>query len=183
VSILVADTQVKHSLASSAYNTRREECERAVEILRGSLPEIRALRDVSSRDIEEHGHLLPDPILRRARHVVTENARVIAAVDALRRGDLQTVGRLFVESHRSLQHDYEVSVQELDLLVDTAIGQPGVYGARMTGGGFGGSIVALVDDSHLTRVQTAMRDAYVARFVHEPGFLVTRGGAGVCEIA
>ncbi len=183
VSILVADTRVKHSLASSEYNTRRDECEQAVEILRGSLPEIRALRDVSLRDIEDHGHLLPDSILRRARHVITENARVFAAVDALSRGDLQTVGRLFVESHRSLQHDYEVSVQELDLLVDTAIQQPGVYGARMTGGGFGGSIVALVDDSHLTRVQAAMRDAYVTRFGREPGFLVTRGGAGVCEIA
>jgi galactokinase len=182
VAILVTDTRKKHSLASSEYNTRRAECERAVELLGEELPGIAALRDVGPEDLERHAARLPDPVLRRARHVVSENARTLAAARALRAGDVAAAGALFVESHRSLQHDYEVSVDELDHLVDVAISLPGVYGARMTGGGFGGSTVSLVDPGKLDAVTEALRASYVARFGKEPGFLVTRGGRSAYEI-
>jgi len=182
VAILVSDTRKKHSLATSEYNTRRAECERSVALLRDVLPRIRALRDVTEQAFAEHASLLPDPIVRRVRHVVTENARTQSAAEALRRGDVAAVGALFVASHRSLQHDYEVSCPELDALVDLAVAQPGVYGARMTGGGFGGSTVSLVDESALDTVMAAVRDGYRSRFGVEPNFLVTRGGEGAREI-
>jgi len=182
ISILVSDTKKKHSLASSEYNVRRAECETALQILGKTRPEIRALRDVTEEDLEADASSLLDPLLRRARHVVTENTRALAAAEAFRRGDLKTVGELFVASHRSLQHDYEVSCPELDHLVDEAIVLDGVYGARMTGGGFGGSTVALVETAKLEAVKTALRFAYKARFGKEPGFLVTRGGEGAREI-
>ena len=182
VAILVTDTRKKHALATSEYNTRRAECERGVELLRSALPDIRALRDVTEEAFTQNASLLPEPIVRRVRHVVTENARTLRAADALRRGDIATVGAAFVASHRSLQHDYEVSCPELDALVDLAIAQPGVHGARMTGGGFGGSTVSLVDESALDVVMTAVRDAYRKRFGVEPGFLVTHGGAGAREL-
>lgn len=182
VSLLVVDTRVKHSLAASAYNTRREECEASVALLRNVLPGIRALRDVSPDDFAQHGHVLPEPLFRRARHVVTENDRVRQTVVLLGRKEFHKIGTLLVASHRSLQHDYEVSVPELDLLVDTAILQPGVYGARMTGGGFGGSMVCLVETNALESVKKALADAFVEAFGHEPGFLVTKGGQGASEI-
>ncbi|HVK67198.1 MAG TPA: galactokinase [Polyangium sp.] len=182
VAILVSDTRKKHSLATSEYNTRRAECERGVALLRDALPRILALRDVTEQAFAEHASLLPEPIVRRVRHVVTENARTQSAAEALRRGDVAAVGALFVASHRSLQHDYEVSCPELDALVDLAVAQPGVYGARMTGGGFGGSTVSLVDESALDTVMAAVRDGYRSRFGVEPNFLVTRGGEGAREI-
>ena len=182
VSILVADTRVKHSLATSAYNTRREECERAVSLLQGVLPSIRALRDVSSDDLAQHGHLLPEPIFRRVRHVVSENEHVLQAVNLLEEKRFDVLGKLLVASHRSLQHDYEVSCRELDVLVDAAIQQDGVFGARMTGGGFGGSIVCLVETQALASVKAALSAVSTSAFGREPGFFVTNGGQGVHEI-
>ncbi|MDC0747974.1 galactokinase [Polyangium mundeleinium] len=182
VALLVSDTRKKHSLAISEYNTRRAECERSVVLLRSALPRIRALRDVTEEALAEHASCLPEPIIRRVRHVVTENARTQSVAEALRRGDVAAVGASFVASHRSLQHDYEVSCPELDALVDLAVAQPGVYGARMTGGGFGGSTVSLVDESALEAVMAAVRDGYRNRFGVEPGFVVTRGGEGAREI-
>jgi len=182
VAILVTDTRKKHELASSEYNTRREECEAAVEIIRGVLPEVRALRDVSEGDLARLSALLPDVLFRRARHVVTENARTLATASALELGDWKTAGAAFVESHRSLKNDYEVTVDELDHLVDVAIGEPGVLGARMTGGGFGGSTVTLVEEKHLDALKDRLCASFKARFGHEPGFLVTHGGASAREL-
>jgi galactokinase len=142
--IVVCDTKVKHDLASSAYNKRRAECERGVELLRAVMPDIKALRDVSVEQFEQHEHILPEPVRRRCRHVVTENARTLAAADALARGDLWEMGRLMDRSHKSLRDDYEVSSAELDVMVEIAGNFGGVLGARMTGGGFGGSTVNLV---------------------------------------
>jgi galactokinase len=142
--LLVCDTGVKHELASSAYNERRAECERAVSLLSSVLPGIRALRDVEPEALERHAALLSDVVRRRARHVVHENARTVQAAAALAAGDLDEVGRLMRASHESLRDDYEVSCAELDLAVDVALAHPGVYGARMTGGGFGGCMIALV---------------------------------------
>lgn len=179
---LVADTRVKHSLASSAYNRRREECEESVIRLRDVLPHIRALRDVSLDDFASHGHLLPDPLFRRARHVVSENDRVKKVVELLPEKRFDAIGKLLLESHRSLQLDYEVSCRELDVLVDAAMQQKGVFGARMTGGGFGGSIVCLVEMAALDEIKSALSQAFLQNFGIEPGFVVTTGGPGAHEI-
>lgn len=182
VSILVVDTHVKHSLATSAYNTRREECEKAMVLLREVLPDIRALRDVRPDDFDRYRHLLPEPIFRRARHVVTENERVLQTVALLEDKQFDAIGKLLVASHRSLQHDYEVSCRELDVLVDTALLQHGVHGARMTGGGFGGSIVCLVATAEVDAVKAALSARFVREFGHEPRFLETKGGHGAREL-
>jgi galactokinase len=158
--IAICDTRVKHELSSSQYNKRREECERGVEILSQVLPEIRALRDVSLGDFEMHGELLPEPVRSRCRHVVTENARTLRAADALELGDFALMGRLMLQSHESLRDDYEVSCRELDALVEIAASIEGVRGARMTGGGFGGCTVSLVERVALEKFQEKVTDEY-----------------------
>jgi galactokinase len=142
--VIICNTMVKHELASSAYNARRADCETGVRLLTALLGEIESLREVSIAELERFKPELPDEIYRRCRHVLTENARVIAAAAALERGDLNGFGELMRESHRSLRDDYEVSCEELDLMADLANETEGVYGARMMGGGFGGSTVNLV---------------------------------------
>lgn len=142
--IVICNTMVSHALATSAYNRRREECERAVEILSERLAGVSALRDVGPEMLSRHAAELPDDILRRARHVVTENARTIAAAEALKAGDLARVGKLMNDSHASLRDDYEVSCPEADVMTALAQSRAGVFGARMTGGGFGGCTVNLV---------------------------------------
>jgi galactokinase len=136
--LLVINSGVAHQHAAGDYRTRRAECERAASLLGAA-----ELRDVSIDDLPRIGRL-PDPVARRARHVVTENARVHETVAALRAGDLPHVGELFAASHASMRDDFEVSVPAVDRLVAIASAQPEVYGARLTGGGFGGSIVAIV---------------------------------------
>ncbi|UQA58846.1 galactokinase [Polyangium aurulentum] len=182
IEVLITDTRKKHALATSEYNTRRAECERAVEILRGPLPGIRALRDVSVEQFEAHEGLLPEPVRRRARHIVTENARTLLAAEALGRSDLAAFGARMIESHRSMRDDFEISAPELDVLVDAALGLPGVYGARMTGGGFGGCTVTLVESAHAADVREKLRAAFVGRFGAEPGFVEGHPGAGALEI-
>ena len=137
--LLVIDSGVRHSHVSGEYRIRRNECAQAAAALGVS-----TLRQVSEKDLSAI-NALPEPLNRRARHVVTENARVIAAVAALRANDPAEVGRLFVASHASMRDDFEVSTPAIDALVETAQSVPGVYGARLTGGGFGGSIVALTE--------------------------------------
>jgi len=141
---VVCNTMVKHKLASSEYNQRRAECEAGVKHLAANLPNVTALRDVTSQELETNRAGLPELIYRRCRHVVTENSRVLDAGQALEAGDLRRFGELMNESHRSLRDDYEVSCRELDLMVELARQVPGVYGSRMTGGGFGGCTVTLV---------------------------------------
>ncbi|MCA1614305.1 MAG: galactokinase, partial [Acidobacteria bacterium] len=144
VVVAICDTNVKHELSTSEYNRRREECEQGVRALQSVLPSIRALRDVGVEEFDRHApRVLPETIRRRCRHVVTENARTLAAAESLRRGDLSELGRLMNLSHASLRDDYEVSCAELDALVEIALPLEGVLGARMTGGGFGGSTVSL----------------------------------------
>jgi galactokinase len=137
LAVLVIDSSIRHSHATGDYRVRRSECEEAARLLG-----VRFLRDVPSQDLQRVARL-PEPLGRRARHVVTEDARVLAAVDALRAGDAVRLGQLFDESHASMRDDFEVSLPEIDRLVEIARGAPGVLGARLTGGGFGGSIVAL----------------------------------------
>jgi galactokinase len=142
--IVVCDTMVKHELAASAYNDRRAECELAVAQLRKALPEIRSLRDVMVNELEGCGGLLPAPLDRRVRHVVSENDRAIRAAEALANSDASKFGVLMQQSHESLRHDFEVSCKELDTMVELALSHEGVSGARMTGGGFGGCTVNLM---------------------------------------
>ncbi len=142
--IVVCNTNVKHELASSAYNQRRSECEQGVGILKKKLPSIVALRDVSIADFKTHAGDLPEPIRSRCRHVISENERTLLAAEAFAEGNTHELGSLIKLSHESLRDDYEVSCVELDTIVDLAWSYPGVFGARMTGGGFGGCSVNLV---------------------------------------
>jgi len=179
---VVSDTRVKHELSSSEYNVRRAECARGVELLRERLPGITQLRDVSVADFQTHADLLPDPVRRRVRHIVTEDERTLAAARALRAGDLSEMGRLMYESHYSLRDDYEVSSPELDLLVGLARDLPGVLGARMTGGGFGGSTVTLVRRESLEEFSRALSEGYERETGKPPAVLVSEAGAGAGEI-
>jgi galactokinase len=163
--IMICNTMVKHELASGAYNERRAECERAVELLRTRHREVRALRDLSSENLQRAEALLPPPLFARARHVVTENARVGQAVQALRANDLTRMGTLMFESHASLRDDYAVSCAELDMLVELARSFDGTIGARMTGGGFGGCTVNIV---YAERAQ-AFRAHIAAAYRRETG--------------
>jgi galactokinase len=133
----VIDSGIAHSHASGEYRTRRRECEHAATQLG-----VRLLRDVPPDDLS-NVERLPEPLNRRARHVVTENARVLAAVEAIKRADARTLGALFLQSHASMRDDFEVSLPEIDRLVELASGDPDSFGARLTGGGFGGAIVIL----------------------------------------
>lgn len=142
--ILIMNTGVKRALATSAYNERRAQCDEAVRRLVDGGIKAESLRDVSMEQLEANKQLLPDLILRRARHVIGENQRVIDAVAALKAGDLNRLGALMLESHRSLSEDFEVSCEELDILIDGLSKSGAVLGARMTGAGFGGCAVALV---------------------------------------
>lgn len=152
--LVVIDSGVAHNHAAGDYRTRRAECERAAALLG-----VRELRDIGV-DALDRLTALPAPLDRRARHVVTENQRVLDAVAAMRARDAERLGRLFTASHVSQRDDYEVSVPEVDCLVEIALGDPDVFGARLTGGGFGGSIVALVRAGSAPRVAKAVADGY-----------------------
>jgi len=182
VSLVTCNTMVKHRHASGEYNTRRAQCEEGVRLLSCSLPNIRALRDVTAEELERHGHDLPETIRKRCRHVILENARVSAASTALQDGDLVTFGRLMKESHRSLRGDYEVSCLELDVMVELAEKQEGVYGARMTGGGFGGCTVNLVKSDAAAQFEKSVSVAYEKATGLSPQILVTSASAGVGEV-
>jgi len=158
--LVVCNSMVKHEHASGEYNRRRADCETGVKLLAQYLPGIRALRDVEVADLAKYGELLPETIFRRCRHVITENRRVLNAAKALETHDAEGVGKLMLASHDSLRDDYEVSCRELDLLVDLALAIPGVYGARMTGGGFGGCTVNLVRGDRATAFEAHIAEKY-----------------------
>jgi len=143
-SIVLCDTKVKHSLASSAYNERRKECETGVKILQNYDKNIKALRDVTLSFLEKHKKDFDKKVYNRCKYVIGENNRVIKAFEALQNNDLKTLGKLMYQSHLGLQHDYEVSCRELDILFDFSFNADEVIGARMMGGGFGGCTINLV---------------------------------------
>jgi galactokinase len=151
---------VKHEVATGEYNTRRAQCEAAAQAFARHQPRVQALRDVTPEDLARIGSTLPDVLFRRTRHIVTENQRVLDAAAALDRGDLAIFGELMAASHRSLRDDFALSCRELDLMVDLASPLPGVYGARMTGGGFGGCTVNLVDEAHTETFVATVREGY-----------------------
>ena len=178
VSFIAVNTMVKHALGGSAYRERVQECAAAVEIIKQRFRTVESLRDVSVEQFELVEKLLPPLIARRARHVVTEDERVNEFVAA----DLNTKGRLMVESHRSLQNDYEVSCAELDFLVDAAMEIQGVYGSRMTGGGFGGCTVTMVDSSQTGWFRHNIARAYEEKFEITPKMYECRPSAGAGEV-
>ncbi len=146
--IVACNTMVRHENAAGAYNERRAECERAAELLARRFRHAASLREATSAELEDARSALGDVLYGRARHVVSENARVLEYVAALTMGDLEVAGALMLASHASLRDDFDVSCAELDLMVELAMGCDGVYGARMTGGGFGGCAIALVARDH-----------------------------------
>lgn len=182
IAIIVADSLVRRSLSGSEYNVRRAQCEQAVSILQQYYPEVKALRDVTLDQLEQHRAELSATVYRRARHVVTENARVLTLARALQQGKLEEVGRLLVEGHRSLRDDYEVSIPELNTLVEAAAEVDGCYGARLTGAGFGGCIIALADEDAVAEVQAHLNEVYHKRYGKQPTVYVTHAADGVARI-
>lgn len=166
-SIVIINTNVQRELAGSEYRNRRADCEAAVRALQQRLPEVKSLRDVSTEMLEVHADLLNEVQLKRARHIVEENARTLEAAKALEAGDAREVGRLMYASHESLRDLYEVSSPELDAVVDIASGVPGVIGARMTGAGFGGCAVALVEDGAVDEFRGQIESGYLERMDRE----------------
>jgi len=162
--IVIADSGIQRQLANSAYNQRRQACEKAVADLKQVLPNIRALRDVSPQQLRENVDRLDETTFRRALHVVNEIERVQQACVCLENEDTPAFGRLLVESHRSLRDLFEASLAELDFLVETALQMDGCYGARLTGAGFGGCTVNLVRQECAQDFIDYLRDAYQRQF-------------------
>ncbi|PDW04587.1 galactokinase [Candidatus Viridilinea mediisalina] len=183
VRIVVCDSGVRHQLVDSDYNERRSACQAALRLLRGPLPQIAALRDVSMAQLEQHAPLLPRTILQRARHVISELERTQAAAAALEHADLAGFGALMNASHASLRDDYAVSVPELDALVAHAQSLDGCYGSRLTGGGFGGSTVSLVRLGAVERFTEELIARYHTQFQRTAHVLVCVPAEGVGRIA
>jgi galactokinase len=178
VRIVIGNTNKPRGLVDSAYNERRSQCEEGVRLLQAGLPAIRALRDVSPDDLAAGARALPEVVLRRCRHVISENARTVEGVAALQAGDLVRFGRLMNESHDSLRDDYEVSCDELNAMVDAARRVEGVHGARMTGAGFGGCTVSLVQDEALPAFLSDVGDRYSRATGRTATFYVCRASNG-----
>ncbi|MBI1802011.1 MAG: galactokinase, partial [Chloroflexi bacterium] len=177
VAVVIADSMKRRGLVDSKYNERRAECEEGARRLG-----VQSLRDVTIAALEAKRASLPELIWRRCRHVVGENARVLACVEALRAGRLDEVGALLVQSHESLRDDYEVSCRELDVMVEAALRQEGIIGARMTGAGFGGCTVNLVREERAGRFVDGLREAYRAQTGLTPSIYVCRATDGAQAI-
>jgi galactokinase len=175
--VVIVNSMVRHELSGGEYAERRAQCEAGVAYFRKKNAAVQSLRDVTPTMVEEAGDL--DALIRkRCRHVVTENARTLEAASALSQSKYERFGQLMVESHKSLQHDYEVSCVELDYLAEQAIKIRGVYGARMTGAGFGGCIVALAQPRAVEPLRQHLEVTYGARFKQTPAVYVTTATAG-----
>ncbi|HHT74068.1 MAG TPA: galactokinase [Firmicutes bacterium] len=177
LSAVVINSGVKRGLVDSEYNKRRSQCEQAVELLRNDLPGIKALRDVSTEHLDLI-NALPGDLAKRARHVVTENQRVLDGIAALKRGDLEVFGQLLNASHDSLKDDYEVSCAELDLLVEICRKVPGTMGSRMTGAGFGGCTVTIVAQSQVEELKERVLKEYPAKTGITPQIFVFTASEG-----
>lgn len=175
--VLIMDTMTRHSHTESGYNDRRESCERAAAYFGAS-----HLRDVSLKQLQAVESDLDKITYRRARHVVTENQRVLDAVQAMKAGDAATLGELMNQSHASLREDFEVTNEALDVMAQAAQAQPGCFGARMTGGGFGGCAVALVEVDEAQRIATAVATQYEAATGLQPKIYVTSATDGTAVI-
>ncbi|MBV8903849.1 MAG: galactokinase, partial [Acidobacteriia bacterium] len=178
VSIVAVNSMVKHELGSSAYRERVRECGEAVQAIQTIDESVKSLRDVSPEFFVEVQEQIPPVPRQRARHVVNETRRVLEFAAAAREHNLAGMGKLFLASHRSMQYDYEISCGEIDFLVDTAIKLPGVYGARMTGGGFGGCTVNLVAPAKLGDFERELSEAYQRQYGIRPVLYDCKPAAG-----
>ena len=181
--IVITNSKVKHSLVDSAYNDRRNESETALRELQTEV-EIQTLGDLTEEEFEMHKNAIKDPIRqKRAKHAVYENQRTIRAVEALKNNDVELFGKLMNAYHKSLRDDYEVSCEEIDILVDLAQAMPGVLGSRITGGGFGGCTVSIVKNDTVDRFVEEIGKAYQEKVGHEAEFYVVEIGDGAGRLS
>ncbi len=180
-SILIADTKVKHDLGSSGYPLRRKQCFEVVDIIKKELPKVTHLRDIDMKTLERFKDKIDELHFARARHILSENDRVIQMVEGFKKNDLKLAGRMMSKSHNSSRDDYDVSCEELNYMVQEVGGYEGVYGSRMSGGGFGGCIVALVENEYAGQIEKKLSAAYLKKYGKEPGIFFT-GAAGGAEI-
>ena len=180
--IVITNSKVKHSLVDSAYNDRRNECAAALKALQSEL-DIQTLGDLTPEEFEAHKSLIKDEIqLQRAKHAVYENQRTIDAVTALKAGDIESFGKLMNQSHISLRDDYDVSCEEIDILVDLAWKIPGVLGSRITGGGFGGCTVSIVKNESVDTFIETIGKTYLEKVGHEAEFYTVDIGDGASRL-
>jgi galactokinase len=181
--LVITNTNKKRSLAAVKYNERRSQCDQALEILKKFLPKIRFLGEVSKEDFEKFGSYITDPVLyKRARHVITEDDRVLKSIEALKANDLVQFGELMKMSHVSLRDDYEVTGEELDALYEIALTVPGVLGSRMTGAGFGGCTVSLVKEDAVESFTSIVTEKYRERIGYDCTVYVATVGDGGREL-
>lgn len=176
--IVIANTNTKHALVDGLYAKRRESCMAAVEYFSRVDPSVHALRDVTPDLFEEHQSRLDEEPRKRARHVITENKRVLDGRKALRQGDAEAYQRCMVESHESSRDNFENSTAELDLLIEIARRQPGFHGGKLSGGGFGGCTVNLVQDKHVAEFERTLKDQYTEKVGSAPDLVRCRPAAG-----
>jgi galactokinase len=188
ISLMVIDTGVRRELASSAYNERRQQCEEAVEILRGLIEqhepenqqarEIKSLRDITQEQFDRYKQELPEILRKRAGYIIKENERVLQVVALLEKNDIEAVGAILWQGHAGLRDEYEVSCEELDALVEIARQVPGVLGARMMGGGFGGCTVNLVRTEAVEALSEAVMRQYPERTGRQASIDICRAAGG-----
>ncbi|HWE86919.1 MAG TPA: galactokinase [Terracidiphilus sp.] len=178
VALVIANTMVKHAVTGGEYTSRRAEVEEAAAAIARHRPEVKFLRDATMEDLERWGGEMSENARKRARHVITENQRTVAAADALIRKDLRELGLLMAEAHRSYSRDFEASCDECDTMVELAQDLPGLIGARLTGGGFGGCTVNLVAAGQAEGFRVALAERYRARTGIDPQILICHASAG-----
>lgn len=178
ISIVLFDTCVSHSLATSEYNQRRKECAEGVQIIRSEYDTVNSLRDVTLDIVHELKNRMSDVVFRRCKFIVEENERVLKGCTALKDGDLETFGQLMYQAHDGLSREYEVSCKELDYLVSLTKGHPKVYGARMMGGGFGGCTINLIETDAVEQFGKIVAGQYKLKFGNEMKMYVTTISAG-----
>jgi galactokinase len=178
VHLIICNSMVKHAHAGGEYNTRRAEVDEGSRVLREHNPRLRELRDANLADLEQVRGQMPDNVFRRCRHIITENARVEQTVAAFHANDLAAVGRLMAEAHASYRDDFEASCPEVEVLIELAGKLPGLIGARLTGGGFGGCTVNLVEAQYAESFSTGIRAQYKERLNIDAGIYRCHASAG-----
>jgi galactokinase len=182
VSLVIANTMVQHAVSGGEYTSRRAEVEAACAVIARHRPEVRFLRDATPEDLERYGSEMTPNSLKRARHVITENLRTVAAADALIRNDMTELGRLMAEAHRSYSQDFEASCVEADSMVALAQDLPGLIGARLTGGGFGGCTVNLVEVGHAAAFAASLGERYSTEFGIAPQIHICHASGGARRV-
>lgn len=182
ISIVLFNTGVSHSLASSEYNQRRKECKEGVQIIQKDFPDVQSLRDVSLEMIYDYKNKMPEKIFNRCKYVVEENNRLLKACDALKKKDLPTVGNLMYQTHEGLSKDYEVSCEELDFLVELTKNDDRIFGARMMGGGFGGCTINLIERNDVNDICNLFAEKYKRKFGIELKYYITSINKGTSFI-